>query len=351
MISSGHDLSMQARSALASDPSGLRDLGRAAQGGGDEALEAVAREFEAMLIGQMLKQMREASLGDGLFDNEQSKMYLEMQDQEFAKAMSQGDGIGLREVLMQQLSQQSQPQDGQGLRDPERLASLDLPQRRGDLNFRRLSDEQRELEPVAPVRPAQSDTGAGAGELQRLGGAPSPLAIDWPPRDPSEFVATLEPLAREAAADLGVEPGILLAQSALETGWGRHVPSRENGQPSFNLFGIKADSRWEGDQVAVGTLEYRDGVAQREQARFRAYADPADSFADYVDFIRNNPRYHRALQAGDDVQYIRELQAAGYATDPAYADKVLRVRDQLSGYVNPEPTQALAEPAVTRNEG
>lgn len=335
---------------MASDPSGLRDLGRAAQSGGDEALEAVAREFEAMLIGQMLKQMREASLGDGLFDNEQSKMYLEMQDQEFAKAMSQGDGIGLREVLMQQLSQQSQPQAA-ALHDPERQASLELPQRRGDLNFQRMSDQERELEPVVPMRPVRGDPDGDASEFRRLGGQATPLAINWPPRDPSEFVATLEPLAREAAADLGVEPGILLAQSALETGWGRHVPSRENGQPSFNLFGIKADSRWNGDQVAVGTLEYRDGVAQREQARFRAYADPADSFADYVDFIRNNPRYHRALQAGDDVQYIRELQAAGYATDPAYADKVLRVRDQLSGFVNPEPTQALADPAVTRNEG
>ncbi len=339
MVNHGVDLQMQARSALASDPAGLRDLGRAAQGGDAGGLDAVAREFEAMLIGQMLKQMRDASLGDGLFDNEQSKMYLEMQDQEVARAMSQGDGLGLREVLVRQLSQQQA--SAAELHDPERQAALELPHRRGDLR----ALEPRESSPV-------NTPGAGAPEAASGDtAAPRAAAVDWPPRDAAEFVHTLEPLARAAADRLGVDPGILLAQSALETGWGQHVPSRADGEPSFNLFGIKADGRWDGDRVSVGTLEYRDGVAQREQARFRAYADPAQSFADYVDFIRDNPRYHRALQAGDDATYIRELQDAGYATDPAYADKVLRVREQIAGYRDASGTQVAAQPAVTRNEG
>ncbi|WP_017942435.1 MULTISPECIES: flagellar assembly peptidoglycan hydrolase FlgJ [unclassified Thioalkalivibrio] len=342
MIGPGVDTQMQARAAMASDPSGLQDLARGARAGDQKGLEAVAREFEAMLIGQMLKQMREASLGDGLFDNDQSKMYLEMQDQEFAKAMSQGDGIGLRDALMRQLSAQ-QPADPETLNDdPDRQAALELPRRRSELDTLSVlqGDSGPELQPVGPQRP--EPTG-----LQ--GARPAPIA--WPPRDAAEFVQTLEPLARDAAAELGVEPGILLAQSALETGWGQHVPSRADGQPSFNLFGIKADSRWSGDHVSVGTLEFRDGVAQREQARFRAYADPSESFSDYVEFIRNNPRYQRALQAGDDAQYIRELQDAGYATDPTYADKVLRVRDQLAAHQGSGSTQVAAEAAVTRTEG
>ena len=346
MIGPGVDTQMQARAAMASDPSGLQDLARGARAGDQKGLEAVAREFEAMLIGQMLKQMREASLGDGLFDNDQSKMYLEMQDQEFAKAMSQGDGIGLRDALMRQLSAQ-QPADPETLNDPDRQASLELPLRRSELDTLRVlqGDSGPELQPVGPQRPEPTGLqGARPGAAQ-----PAPIA--WPPRDAAEFVQTLEPLARDAAAELGVEPGILLAQSALETGWGQHVPSRSDGQPSFNLFGIKADSRWNGDHVSVGTLEFRDGVAQREQARFRAYADPSESFSDYVEFIRNNPRYHRALQAGDDAQYIRELQDAGYATDPTYADKVLRVRDQLAAHQGSGSTQVAAEAAVTRIEG
>ncbi|WP_019628068.1 flagellar assembly peptidoglycan hydrolase FlgJ [Thioalkalivibrio sp. AKL10] len=346
MIGSGVDTQMQARAAMASDPSGLQDLARGARSGDQKGLEAVAREFEAMLIGQMLKQMREASLGDGLFDNDQSEMYLEMQDQEFAKAMSQGDGIGLRDALMRQLSAQ-QPVDPETLNDPERQAALEMPRRRSELDtLRALQGEAEfELRPVGPQRPE-----AGSPEAARKA-APQPAPIAWPPRDAADFVQTLEPLARDAAAELGVEPGILLAQSALETGWGQHVPSRADGQPSFNLFGIKADSRWDGDRVSVGTLEFREGVAQREQARFRAYADPSESFSDYVDFIRNNPRYHRALQAGDDAQYIRELQDAGYATDPAYADKVLRVRDQMAAHRDSGSTQVAADAAVTRTKG
>ncbi|WP_018873725.1 flagellar assembly peptidoglycan hydrolase FlgJ [Thioalkalivibrio sp. ALJ16] len=346
MIGPAIDTQMQARAAMASDPAGLQDLARGARSGDQKALEAVAREFEAMLIGQMLKQMRDASLGDGLFDNEQTNMYLEMQDQEVARVMSQGEGIGLRDALMRQLSAQ-QPADPEALNDPDRQAALELPRRRSELDTLRAlqGDAEPQLQPVGPQRPEPiTEPSSRSGAVQQ-----APIA--WPPQGPAEFVRTLEPLARDAAAELGVEPGILLAQSALETGWGRHVPSRVDGQPSFNLFGIKADSRWDGDHVSVGTLEFRDGVAQREQARFRAYADPSESFADYVDFIRSNPRYHRALQAGDDSQYIRELQAAGYATDPAYADKVLRVRDQLAAHQGSGSTQVAADAAVTRSEG
>jgi peptidoglycan hydrolase FlgJ len=121
-----------------------------------------------------------------------------------------------------------------------------------------------------------------------------------------------------------------LAQSALETGWGKHIPRRANGHSSFNLFGIKADRSWKGDSVGVGTLEYRNGVAQREQAKFRAYETPADSFVDYVAFLKRNPRVMaRRSRAAPARNSSVVLQKAGYATDPRYANKILGIRDRV----------------------
>ena len=135
------------------------------------------------------------------------------------------------------------------------------------------------------------------------------------------------PLAEKAAGMLGVSPSVLLAQAALETGWGKFVTrDTASGKSSFNLFNIKADSRWQGDAVQVQTLEYRGGVPEKEQARFRAYEDYADSFNDYVEFLQTNPRYQQALeQAEDPGRFVRELHAAGYATDPEYATKIERI--------------------------
>ena len=139
---------------------------------------------------------------------------------------------------------------------------------------------------------------------------------------------TLWPHASEAAARLGLPPEALLAQAALETGWGRHVIRRADGGSSHNLFGIKADGRWQGERASTQTLEYVDGVAVRVRDHFRAYASHADSFNDYVDFLQRNPRYRDALQrTGDAAAYFSALQAAGYATDPAYATKIQRILD------------------------
>ncbi|MCU0937398.1 MAG: glucosaminidase domain-containing protein, partial [Gammaproteobacteria bacterium] len=119
----------------------------------------------------------------------------------------------------------------------------------------------------------------------------------------------------------------------LESGWGRSTLRREDGSNGFNLFGIKATPSWKGDHVSVPTLEYEGGVAVRRQAAFRAYGSYAESFQDYVSLVRDNPRYARALERAADPQaYMRELQAAGYATDPAYAEKVIRIwESQLGG--------------------
>jgi peptidoglycan hydrolase FlgJ len=157
----------------------------------------------------------------------------------------------------------------------------------------------------------------------------SPTSIDT--RDPVAFIQSLLPAAQKAAAHLGLEPLALIAQAALETGWGQRMFKTGTGQNSNNLFGIKAQANWQGQVAVVDTLEYRQGVAQKEKARFRAYDNPEQSLHDYVDLIQSNPRYQAALSVASDTKaYFQRLQAAGYATDPNYAQKILSVLEGSS---------------------
>jgi flagellar protein FlgJ len=140
------------------------------------------------------------------------------------------------------------------------------------------------------------------------------------------FVMMLKPHAEKAAAELNINPDVLIAQVALETGWGKHVIHDKRGENSFNLFNIKAGNQWQGDKVNVSTLEFRDGIAANEKADFRKYSNYADSFSDYVQFMKNNSRYAQVLEKGNDsAAYADALQSAGYATDPEYAKKIKRL--------------------------
>jgi flagellar protein FlgJ len=144
--------------------------------------------------------------------------------------------------------------------------------------------------------------------------------------EPTAFIQRLLPAATQAAKQLGLEPLALIAQAALETGWGQRMFKTSAGVDSHNLFGIKATGNWQGDVAVVDTLEYRQGVAQKEKARFRAYESPEHSLQDYVALIQQNPRYQAALDVASDTKsYFRQLQAAGYATDPNYAEKIVSV--------------------------
>lgn len=314
---------------LVSDPNTYQGLSRVAREGGAEGLEAAARAFESLLVGQMLKQMRSTTLGGGLLDSAQSQLYQDLYDQQIATVLSEGDGLGIRKALLRQLAPELSG-EGRAERDP---ATLAVPERNPLLkNFKR-----RQVEAAVEAKPASAvtnppETPTSTATTSATGAGRS-VVVDgqgcWPPRNAEEFVAYLKPYAEQAAEILGMDTSVLLAQSALETGWGKHIPRRADGRSSFNLFGIKADRSWQGDSVGVGTLEYRNGVAQREQARFRAYETPADSFVDYVAFLKRNPRYGEALDSRTGEDFIRGLQKAGYATDPRYANKILGIRDRV----------------------
>jgi flagellar protein FlgJ len=145
------------------------------------------------------------------------------------------------------------------------------------------------------------------------------------PANGSEFVDRIWPHAAEAARTLDVPPHFLVAHSALESGWGKSEIRLADGSPSYNVFGIKAGSRWQGPTVEVNTTEYVDGAARTQREKFRVYGSYGEAFRDYANLLRNNSRFEGALGQRDGMAFARSLQEAGYATDPNYADKLNRV--------------------------
>ncbi len=307
--------SSQQTASVYTDFNGLAALRHQAQSDQHGALRQVAEQFEALFMQMMLKSMRDAKLGDGLFDSPQSDQYRDMLDAQLSVNLSEGRGLGLADVIVRQLGGESEvtvrpSSQPRGRYLPPAIEPALTPK----------PAEPASVEP--PVRqPPLSTTEADAI-------APVESVADYA-ASPLEFVRTILPYAREAAALLGLGPEVLIAQSALETGWGQGVIRDHRGASSHNLFNIKADSRWEGPVVTKNTLEYIDGVAVQERANFRRYDSPIESFKDYVAFLQASPRYQDALaHEGDAARFIDGLQEAGYATDPDYAKKIKGILDR-----------------------
>ena len=283
-----------------------------------QALRDVAGQFESLFMQMMVKSMREATIDGGLFSSNQMDTYQSMLDQQMSLHLSGQGALGLADILVDQL-EGVQGQDTSAAAEEQSVDETTLatyfdravPAMRS-VSAPQLPVSGGEVRPAVPV----SDTTAPASDRS------------WLPESAQEFVRDVWDQAVAAAGKLGLDPQVLVAQSALETGWGKRVIQSADGGSSFNLFGIKASGNWQGDSVAVGTLEYRDGVAAREQANFRVYDSIADSFSDYVDLLTSSPRYQRALESvADAKQFLVGLQEAGYATDPSYARKILDVMD------------------------
>lgn len=277
------------------DFKGLTELRLNAESKPEETLRAAGRHFEALFIQMMLKSMRDASPGDPLMGGGGQELYRDMFDKQISLTLSEKGSLGLAEAMVRQLRQHLPEADAA---PAGAASSTALPQR-----------------PNAGIDAATAASSPAAAAHA----APGTTSFD----NPDQFAAAMWPAAQAAGRELGVDPRVLIAQAALETGWGRSVMRQAEGGSSHNLFGIKAGVNWHGPSVNVATLEYRDGVAVKERANFRAYGSYAESFADYVDFIKSQPRYREALtHAGDPQRYLNELQNAGYATDPRYADKI-----------------------------
>lgn len=309
------------------------DLKRAARAQSPDAARRVAQQFEGMLVQQMLAAMRAAARVDDGLHSSYLDTYREMYDKQLAQIVAGEDRLGFARLLLRQLPTGPEPVREGGA---AASAARELERRPAPAS----------LAVVAAGRPAEPVTKPAAVDAS----ATSPVSTEsarvvlnrvvaddfaefrrnaqatpaW--REPAAFVADILPAATQAAAALGVSARLLIAQSALETGWGRHTLRLDDGRSSYNLFGIKAGPDWAGPAVRRPSLEFRDGVLAPEVSYFRAYRSPAQSLRDYVDFIQSNPRYRAALeQAGDDAGFIRAIHHAGYATDPRYADKVIDI--------------------------
>ena len=285
-----------AAASLVVEPGALAQLRRSAASDAEASnanLRAVAEQFESLFTHMVLKNMRAASLAEGAFDGTGTEFYQDMFDQQLSSELSRGTGLGLADVLFAQLGGKTANAErgaGEALAVPERNDRL--------------------------------------GVTRTKATAPAAIGSDAPPATPVEFVERLLPHAQRVAEKLGIAPQLILAQAALETGWGKRRIPAAGGGDSFNYFGIKAGPGWQGERAVVSTLEFRDGLPQRERAAFRAYQDPAAGFDDYARLISSSSRYRAALGAGSDARAFGEaLQAGGYATDPQYASKLARVAD------------------------
>jgi flagellar protein FlgJ len=139
----------------------------------------------------------------------------------------------------------------------------------------------------------------------------------------SQFVSEVLPTITRAAKALGVSPLGMLAQAALETGWGKRMARTAQGAPSLNMFGIKAGDNWEGARASASTVEFSGGVATQRHTAFRAYASIEESVGDFANLLKGSPRYHNAIAAGGNAQaYVNSIGQSGYATDPEYGNKL-----------------------------
>lgn len=324
------------------DFNGLAKLKQGAREKSPEAVKEVAKQFESLFLNMVMKSMRQAKLAEGMLDNQQSEFYQEMYDQQMALQLAGKPGVGLADVIAKQLAPSEKNQDGDKMQLGDYLnravgantqASMPLSATAGGKAGRKLQP----LDESGLNRLQQS--------LERLEAAQKAneprwqaMESDWlqpahASASKTAFVNELLPHARHAARELGIDANLLLAQAALETGWGQSVIKNAQGDSSFNLFNIKADQSWQGKQARVATVEFTGEVAQKTMAGFRTYDSYKASFDDYVNFIKANPRYGEALKlTGDPAAYIRELQQAGYATDPHYAEKVMSIyRSQTAG--------------------
>ncbi len=280
--------------AATSSPIDATDFGQfaklraGAKGNDANTIREVARQFESLFTQMLLKASHsEDSASNDLLGGSGSDTYRDLYDQQMAGHLSSGKGLGLADLLTRQLLGKAAPD----------AADASIIQK-----LQRASQTPAAIDDAPPLKSAERPTSADA------------------------FVDAITPHAEKAAKELGIPARVLVAQAALETGWGQKQIKNADGSDSHNLFGIKASRSWEGSTTSTLTHEYEAGEKRVERADFRSYASVGEAFDDYVSFVKDNPRYAAALRnGGDGVQYAQGLQKAGYATDPAYAAKIAKI--------------------------
>lgn len=262
-------------------------------------MKSVARQVEGMFVQMMLKSMREALPKDGLFSSEQTRMYTSIYDQQIAQQLS-AKGLGLADMMVEQMGGNADPQEDAG-KVPMKFDMQTV------TSFQNQALTQMERQAI-PKAPSNEEPLTG---------------------DSKDFLAQLSLPARLASEQSGIPHHLILAQAALESGWGQRQILTEKGEPSFNLFGVKASSNWKGPVTEITTTEYENGEAKKVKAKFRVYSSYLEALSDYVGLLTRNPRYAAVTNANSAEQGAQALQNAGYATDPNYARKLTGMIQQM----------------------
>lgn len=357
-------------SQVYTDLNGLQSIRQLGQSDQEAALMEVAKQFESMFINMMLTSMRQANKvfeEDSLFNTPETDFFQKMYDDQMSVSMAGQQGMGLAETIHAQLMQsygaasEPMPLNQEALFDRRVNSPLRQAMIAVDDVVKALDDSEQapSAKPPLPaespsLESARSDVPApdSSAIAQGSGGKGQQFAT------PADFVAALYPFAQVVGERLNVEPRAIVAQAALETGWGKHMIQDDQGRNSYNVFGIKADQRWSGESVEVTTHEYRHGIRMNEKAAFRAYSSLEEGMNDYADFLRSGRRYEQAIDQGlDEHQYGFALQQAGYATDPLYGQKIKRIAnsptlmsalDAMQSRIQAAPNNRVSE---GRNDG
>ncbi|UVC30807.1 flagellar assembly peptidoglycan hydrolase FlgJ [Pantoea sp. SOD02] len=282
------------------DSRSLNDLKREAAADPKGKAMQVAKQVEGMFVQMMMKSMRAALPQDGLLSNDQTRLFTSMYDQQIAQDIGKR-GLGMADIIVKQMQPAQEPDETAGT-VPMKL----------DNSFIYSNLPSNQLEQM--VRKA----------VPRLPVSPSSL-----PSDSNDFIAQLAQPAQVASQQSGIPHHLILAQAALESGWGQRQILTRDGKPSYNVFGIKASGDWKGETTDIMTTEYEGGVAKKVRASFRVYGSYMEALSDYVKLLSNNPRYAAVANAPSAEQGARALQAAGYATDPKYAQKLVGMIQQF----------------------
>ena len=291
---------------LSLDVQGVDALRRTVRTSPQEGMKQASKQFEVMFMQMVLKSMREATPSDGLFGSQQEKLYTSMLDQQLTQNLS-GRGLGLAEAMFAQLSR---TMGGEGSTEPVSKTF-----------------------PGVPLVSAASRPLVRAPDLSLYEAATAQATLSrsvLPQAHVEQFVTRMLPAAQRASQETGVPAQLIMAQAALESGWGRREIRTQDGSTSYNVFGIKADKSWKGPVAETATTEYVNGVAQKTRAAFRAYGSYEEAFSDYAKFLVTNPRYSNVLATRDPAEAAHGLQRAGYATDPEYGGKLVRIMQQMT---------------------
>lgn len=290
---------------LAIDANGLSALKTAAKTSSPESVKAVSSQFEAMFVNMMLKSMRDATPQDGMFDNEQTKAFTSMLDQQLSQKIA-SHGIGLADILTRQLTKgPTAALDANGAKKSDGLNSTDSEIGGANLHSSKASSLSKDSVNVNKAFPSSNHTLSDAA---------------------TSFKNMVASHAEQVSRETGIPAHFMIGQAALESGWGKHEIKGLDGTPSNNLFGIKATSAWKGKVVEAVTTEYVNGVKQKRIEKFKAYDSYEETFKDFAKLMQNNPRYTNVMANLDNVNnYAHAIQKAGYATDPNYASKLINV--------------------------